>query len=237
MPRGNVVVVAGLPACRRVARLLYQQPGVVLPIHMQHLGEALVEEHVLAPQAVAGAQLLEMALALADAGKPRLDGLRRENLQRPVHASVAVVEVQATRLRLKVLHILLCDDSEPRSKKYSIRVHFDCPIVELEAAVIDDTGPDRYEDVQIQGRPELSTLFTLQVARNQLREEARDDVHAYVTIDRVLVAKEEARLVLELPLQQLQLRAGGHREGEAVEGPARRRHRQRDRLPYLRRLP
>eukprot|EP00406_Dinophysis_acuminata_P011380 CAMPEP_0179217006 /NCGR_PEP_ID=MMETSP0797-20121207/3686_1 /TAXON_ID=47934 /ORGANISM="Dinophysis acuminata, Strain DAEP01" /LENGTH=167 /DNA_ID=CAMNT_0020923211 /DNA_START=238 /DNA_END=738 /DNA_ORIENTATION=- len=90
---GDGGVPAGEPVRGRVAVVLLEQEVVEVALHVQHLEQALVYEHVLAPAAVPRARLHEVLLAPRHARPPRLHRLPGEDLERPVQAALAVVQV------------------------------------------------------------------------------------------------------------------------------------------------
>merc|ERR1719237_1228191 len=87
---GNTAL-AGVPTWRWVAMFLLEQPPIVVPLHTQHLAQALVHEHVLTPVAWPRAELCEVHLAALHASHPSLHRLSREDLQWPMQAHPAVV--------------------------------------------------------------------------------------------------------------------------------------------------
>merc|ERR1719382_1013926 len=124
----HVVAVAccgGGPWDWCIAMVLHQQLPLVFALHAKEL-QALVHPYILAPLAVALAQLVEMGLALVSGGLKSAHRVLREDLDRTVHAVFAIVEIDPVGR----LHVMCENGLQAVRKKHSIRIHFDGPLVD-----------------------------------------------------------------------------------------------------------
>mmetsp|Transcript_67725 Transcript_67725/g.218816 ORF Transcript_67725/g.218816 Transcript_67725/m.218816 type:complete len:391 (-) Transcript_67725:842-2014(-) len=205
---------AGGPICGGLAMVLEQQAEVVVPCNVEHLPQALVYEQVLAPEAISSALLLEVLHATRRARRPGRHGIAGEDLQRPMQAKLAIVQVGA----LLGLWMQRKDLEKPRGEKDGIGVDLHCPIMMLEASLLDDLGPDSDEDVQVQGGPKLASLSALEVTVDDGCVDPWRHLNHLVAVNCKLIAREETHLLLVLHGQQRLLITTWQHEGEAIEG-------------------
>mmetsp|Transcript_115547 Transcript_115547/g.323037 ORF Transcript_115547/g.323037 Transcript_115547/m.323037 type:complete len:247 (-) Transcript_115547:203-943(-) len=198
--------------------VLVELPVVVDAVHVELPLHALVDEHVLAPAAGAGTQLPEVLDTLAGAGRPCLHGVSREDLQRPMHPELAVVQVHAGL----PFSVVLDNVADPGRQEHGIRVDLHRPIVVQEAALFYDLGPDRQEDARVKRRAELASHAAMQGAVDDAGKDPGDELHPPVAEHPVLVTLEDAGLLLELHCDQALLVALRLDEREAVQGLAHR---------------
>merc|ERR1740121_3139458 len=92
------------------------------------------------------------------------------------------------------------------------------PVVVDKASIQDDLRPQSEEDASVKRRPEFAAHFTLQSAVNDPRPKVRGDLNAPVRKQSVLIAHEDASLVVELHFDQLQLIPLRLHQGETVQG-------------------
>eukprot|EP00428_Durinskia_dybowskii_P076247 CAMPEP_0170391680 /NCGR_PEP_ID=MMETSP0117_2-20130122/19797_1 /TAXON_ID=400756 /ORGANISM="Durinskia baltica, Strain CSIRO CS-38" /LENGTH=463 /DNA_ID=CAMNT_0010647785 /DNA_START=209 /DNA_END=1598 /DNA_ORIENTATION=- len=203
--------------------VLHQQAVVVVPPDSEHLPQALVDEEVLAPVAMAAALGPEVLAACAPAAAPRLNSFPGKNLDRPVQAVFAVVQVhprgvQVLRMPAEVI-------AEAIDDEHRVRVNLDGPVVRPEGAHKEDLGPHGDEDVEVQGRAKLPALFAAEVAVDGPGAHVLCDRHLLVAEHVRGLAGEKARPLLGLHRQELLLVAPRHHHGEAVQAARVRRRR------------
>mmetsp|Transcript_20300 Transcript_20300/g.60638 ORF Transcript_20300/g.60638 Transcript_20300/m.60638 type:complete len:568 (+) Transcript_20300:577-2280(+) len=206
-------VPALLPVIGRVAVVLHEKAVVVLSPHVQHLEQALVDEEVLAPHAVAVAELPEVISALLRAARPGDHGIAREDLEGAVEAILAVVQIHA----LLGLRVHGYDASQALGEEDRVGIDLHRPVVLQEGGVLHDFLPDREEDGQVESGAELPSLLALEVAVHDAGDQALGHLDRPVAVDRVGVAAEEADTRLVLEGQQALLVAARQHQGEAVE--------------------
>mmetsp|Transcript_88615 Transcript_88615/g.275306 ORF Transcript_88615/g.275306 Transcript_88615/m.275306 type:complete len:215 (+) Transcript_88615:220-864(+) len=203
--------------------VLDQQAPVVLTADVQDVPEALVDEHILAPLARPAADLVEVVRAPLPALGPGVHGVLGEDLDRPVEAVLAVVDVDAVRRLLRVLFQLL---PQQRREEDAVRVYLDRPGVKREAVVADDLLPNGHENGSVQCRHEFASQHALQVAVHDACGDPRAHLNDLVAVDGGFVALEDAHLSTELHLQEPQLVALRLHEGVAEERAGRVVHAQ-----------
>jgi len=131
---------------------LAQQRGLVLSLDMQVEVQASVDEHVLAPVSIC------VRRALADPDAPSQCKYRspREDLDRPVHASAAVTQVDPVRpLRVVPEH-----GNEARRKEDSVGINLDRPVVESEPPVAEDPPPNLEKGLRVQASLPVMAYLT-----------------------------------------------------------------------------
>mmetsp|Transcript_107378 Transcript_107378/g.313967 ORF Transcript_107378/g.313967 Transcript_107378/m.313967 type:complete len:238 (+) Transcript_107378:114-827(+) len=191
---GHRGIPAGLPVHGRAALVLEEEAVLVVPVHPEHL-EALVQEPVLAPHARPRAEPGEVQHAARRPPRPGPHRVARQDLQRPVHAQPAVVDVHPAR----PLHLTDHDPAEPRWEEHRVRVRLHRPVVNVVPPVSDDSRPDREEDVRVQGGLELSAPVALEVALHNHARDTRSQLDCFAAVHRVLVAAKDAHSSLILP--------------------------------------
>mmetsp|Transcript_54389 Transcript_54389/g.142151 ORF Transcript_54389/g.142151 Transcript_54389/m.142151 type:complete len:218 (+) Transcript_54389:61-714(+) len=216
--------------------ILQQQVEFIVSSDLEHFRQALVDEHVLAPEAISRAQPREVGHALLAPCLPSLDGGPREDLEGTVEAHPAVVQIHALRVRGCVVRE---EPPEPLREEHAIRVNFDDPVVASEAALLDDLVPNGKEYFRVQSRLELTAIGALQVTIDLARQKPFGDGHHLAAVYRVLLASEDARPLLILHLYEARLVARGLHQLVAIqrtrwESVRERRGRRQRRLRRLR---
>mmetsp|Transcript_38185 Transcript_38185/g.106383 ORF Transcript_38185/g.106383 Transcript_38185/m.106383 type:complete len:344 (-) Transcript_38185:716-1747(-) len=193
--------------------ILQQEAEVVVPSDAEHLPQALVDEQVLAPIAVSPALLLEVLDAARRARGPGRHGVPREDLQRTVHAKLAIVQVDARLL----FWVDRQDILEPVREKHGVRVDLHSPIMLLEAALADDLRPDSDENVQVECRSKLAALPALEVAVNDECDQASVHLDDPVAVHSSLVTPKQAHFLLVLHRQKFLLVAVRQHKRKAIK--------------------
>mmetsp|Transcript_82528 Transcript_82528/g.250280 ORF Transcript_82528/g.250280 Transcript_82528/m.250280 type:complete len:660 (+) Transcript_82528:99-2078(+) len=143
-----------------VAVGLAHEAGLQRPrLDLQDLPQALIQEHVLAPLAevlLLNAHLWRLAVPARRVVLAQdVDGVAAEDLDGPVHAVLAVVDVALLlHARQQLAQAVREEDA--------VRIGLHCPLVVLKAAVAHDLLPDCPEDVEVQSRLELAPDLALQ---------------------------------------------------------------------------
>mmetsp|Transcript_74236 Transcript_74236/g.188410 ORF Transcript_74236/g.188410 Transcript_74236/m.188410 type:complete len:368 (-) Transcript_74236:524-1627(-) len=155
--------------------------------------EAVAQEPVLLTVVGGRPELAERVPGLVD-----LEGVPREHLDGPVHADVAVVQVEAFLRVLAVEGRLIRQEQGPQPAGHKHRVWIDLhsPIRLQRILVGGDLQPKPQEDLRVAGRPRI------------LRIRARDHLGSEATVDHVRLCRGV-----------LQLRAESEAD-VAVDGPA-----------------
>mmetsp|Transcript_18337 Transcript_18337/g.52398 ORF Transcript_18337/g.52398 Transcript_18337/m.52398 type:complete len:590 (+) Transcript_18337:278-2047(+) len=200
--------------------VLHQQAVVVVPPDSEHLPQALVDEEVLAPEAIAAAQLPEVVVARLPALPPRGDRVAGEDLDGAMQAILAVVEVNP----LLRLHVHGHGAPQAGCEKDSIGIHLHAPVVDQVHLVGDKAIPQGHEDRQVEGRAELAALLALQIAVDRSGRQSVREGDRGVAVHGVALALEQAHLVSVLHNEELLLVALRDHEGEAEQGGARGAH-------------
>mmetsp|Transcript_7616 Transcript_7616/g.21091 ORF Transcript_7616/g.21091 Transcript_7616/m.21091 type:complete len:217 (-) Transcript_7616:393-1043(-) len=192
------LVFAGVPPVRRIAMVFQEQVVHIHFPHMEDLLETLVNEHVLPPEAGPGAQLVEVVEALLRSVAPSHHCVAREDLEWPMEAHLAVVQVHACIC----LAVDLQDALEAMRKEDGVWIDLHCPIIVTENAVADDFLPNPHEDVSVQCRPKLAPPLALEAAVNDGGLHTIRDLERDIAVDRIRIASKEVCARLVLPLQQ-----------------------------------
>mmetsp|Transcript_68177 Transcript_68177/g.188662 ORF Transcript_68177/g.188662 Transcript_68177/m.188662 type:complete len:303 (+) Transcript_68177:526-1434(+) len=214
MERDDSLDFARPPIRRRIAMVLCERGVVVVSPDPQDVPQALVNKHVLAPQAGPIAELVEVFRAAVHALGPGLHCIAREQLQWPVHAAPAVVDVHS----LWGLGVRFQGAAQPRGQEDGVRVDLCGPVTALEDAVADDLPPHCHEDGGIQGRPKLTAKAALEVTIDDMRHDARCHHDGHVAVHGMPIASEKAGALIVLHREQLLLIAVRQHEGKAKEG-------------------
>mmetsp|Transcript_45138 Transcript_45138/g.84241 ORF Transcript_45138/g.84241 Transcript_45138/m.84241 type:complete len:211 (-) Transcript_45138:633-1265(-) len=188
--------VSALRPVWRIAVGLADQVPIIDPLHIQNLHQALIDPHVLSPEARPRAKLLEVLDAVRATFAPSFYSILREYFDRSMQSELAVVEVD-TLVDVMVegyRYAETIDDAD----RIGICLHN--PLVKQVALVLEHLIPHLEEDVGIERRPELTTHFALEVAVHNCRfEVALHYLHLLATVDRPLITGEDVCLVFVLP--------------------------------------
>mmetsp|Transcript_57558 Transcript_57558/g.169076 ORF Transcript_57558/g.169076 Transcript_57558/m.169076 type:complete len:387 (+) Transcript_57558:1959-3119(+) len=211
----HLTEAAVLPLGGRGAVVLNEERVLVHALRPDHLHEALVHEHILAPVAVTGADVPEVLLALVDVVDPLLHSVCGEHLDGAVQAELAVVEVDAFRGLL----VLPDNRAQARGEEDGVWIDLHRPLVRQEPLVFVEPLPHLDEDIRVQRCPELSTQFALEVHVDNNGVHAGRHLHRTVAVELVLVTVEDPRAELVLRAEEAGLVVAGVRaeEREAVQ--------------------
>lgn len=160
MKSDSAVIATTSPSWKRRTMLLGEKLVSIFAAHSNHLPQALVNKHVLAPFAWPLAKCAEVCNALLCSRSPCNHSISGEHLQRSVQAEFAIIKINA------IGGILAVDQqtTKPDWKKNCIWIYLHCPSVETEAAVLVDSIPDCKEDVCVQSSSKLPTNRTFEIA-------------------------------------------------------------------------
>mmetsp|Transcript_57276 Transcript_57276/g.153008 ORF Transcript_57276/g.153008 Transcript_57276/m.153008 type:complete len:429 (-) Transcript_57276:95-1381(-) len=200
---------------RAIAVVLTDQAEVVHTFDRQNLLEALIHVHILAPMGVSEPELL---LALHVVLAVQIDCAPREDLDRAVQSVLAVVDVGP----IGTLDHLVQAPPQAVWEENGVWVDLDCPVVEPEAAAVDNLLPEGYENSCIEGRARITSNLALQVALDDLRVNPRAYLDLGIAEDSMLLAGKDAHTLGVLHLEERQLVALWLHQSHAVEraGPA-----------------
>mmetsp|Transcript_73843 Transcript_73843/g.228109 ORF Transcript_73843/g.228109 Transcript_73843/m.228109 type:complete len:368 (-) Transcript_73843:756-1859(-) len=211
----DALVAAGLPSLGRVAVSLKQHVVEVDALDVQDSLEALVQKHVLAPEAVPGAELPEVGHATVHAPMPAQHGAPRQHLEWPMHPQLAIVDVH--RLLSRGVLQRRQPPAKPVGEEDGVRVDLDRPVPLREDAVADDLSPDVHEDVVVQRRLELAAVLALEAVPSDYGLYSRGDLYGVAAVHgAVLATKDPGGHGVRLA-QQLALVAPGHHDSKAEE--------------------
>mmetsp|Transcript_5166 Transcript_5166/g.13639 ORF Transcript_5166/g.13639 Transcript_5166/m.13639 type:complete len:206 (-) Transcript_5166:439-1056(-) len=196
--------------------VLHQQLPLVFALHVQVL-QALVHPYILAPLAVALAHLLEVGCALISGSLEGANRVSREDLDGAVHAELAVVEVDPVGR----LHVMCENGSQAGWEEHSIRIHFNCPLVNSPPCPAEHRIPDLQEDVQVQCSAKLASCFAFQVHVDFDCGDFISQCDLLIAEYLRRVAREQARMLGYDVLQQFGLVARRVHQRKAVETPSR----------------
>eukprot|EP00429_Kryptoperidinium_foliaceum_P075079 CAMPEP_0176211026 /NCGR_PEP_ID=MMETSP0121_2-20121125/14443_1 /TAXON_ID=160619 /ORGANISM="Kryptoperidinium foliaceum, Strain CCMP 1326" /LENGTH=427 /DNA_ID=CAMNT_0017550069 /DNA_START=21 /DNA_END=1301 /DNA_ORIENTATION=- len=210
---GDVLALARLPMLVGAVGLADEVP-VVDALHFEHLIEALVDEHVLAPKARPGTEVVEVPLALLDPVVPSCNRPARQHLQRAMQAELAVVQVEA----VVVVGVEGDDDPQPLREEGRVGVGLHRPGIVAPPPLLHDLSPHRDENVRVQRGAELAAHVAVKIALHRGTHQSRAKAHGHVADNLILVAAEYAPALLELHLKQPALVAEGLHQGVAEEG-------------------
>mmetsp|Transcript_31242 Transcript_31242/g.92999 ORF Transcript_31242/g.92999 Transcript_31242/m.92999 type:complete len:236 (-) Transcript_31242:875-1582(-) len=202
---GSSRVLARIPSGWRIAMVLQEQPVLILAMSQEDPLQTQIDEHVLAPLALAGAELDEVLHAVVRATAEGLHGVAGEHLDRPVHAELAIIQIGSS----VALVVSLQQSAQPRRDEDGIRVGFHRPVVEKEPAVLDYLGPDCQEHVCVQHGAKLSTPLDEEVAEDGTGHDGGGHLEGRVAVGGVLVAAEDTGVVPVLQSEQGPLVAEG----------------------------
>jgi len=110
--------------------------------------------------------------------------------------------------------VVVKDTMESFGEKNSIRINFDCPIVEAKSSVTYDLVP--YIDEDLQTCP-IASKVTSEVRMDNANMEPRSYFDVHVTVDSVLLAGENACIVPVLQSYQVLLVTYWLDKGKAKE--------------------
>mmetsp|Transcript_35284 Transcript_35284/g.75173 ORF Transcript_35284/g.75173 Transcript_35284/m.75173 type:complete len:274 (+) Transcript_35284:901-1722(+) len=209
----NQGVLARIPALGRVTMGLAKLPIVVVAPDSEHLAQTLIYEHVLAPPARALAQLLEVGCARSLAPGPSHHSIPGEDLNRPMQAVLAVVEVHS----LRALRVLLQCSAEPPWKKDRVRIHLHSPVVIRVPAIVDDLVPHCQEDVGVQCCLKLASIVALEIAVDGGGHHPGCYRQLHVAVYCELLTSKNARMLFMLHLNESALVARRQHHGETEE--------------------
>mmetsp|Transcript_11684 Transcript_11684/g.35252 ORF Transcript_11684/g.35252 Transcript_11684/m.35252 type:complete len:243 (+) Transcript_11684:125-853(+) len=208
-------VAAGVPALGRVAVRLQQYVVDVYTPHMQDSLEALVQEHVLAPKAIPGAELPEVGHALVHPFVPDGHSVAGQNLERPVHPQLAIVDVHG--LLLGPPRQRDQSPSKAVGEEHRVGIDLDRPVPPGIDLVVNNLSPDVHEDVIVQGRLEFAAIVAFQALPGDDRRDARRHLRLLAAVYRgVLTAKNTGIHCMRIA-KQVSLVTPGHHDCKAEE--------------------
>mmetsp|Transcript_81870 Transcript_81870/g.171266 ORF Transcript_81870/g.171266 Transcript_81870/m.171266 type:complete len:513 (+) Transcript_81870:97-1635(+) len=209
-----VALAAPVPGIALAVALAHEVRVEGAGLDIQDLAEALINEHVLSPLAEV---LFGHALLWCGAVPASLvvlfqgvDSPAAENLDRAVHAVLAVVDVAG-------ILVLVQQGAQPVGEEDGVGVDLHNPIVLLVVGDVDDLLPHCDEDPRVEGGHGVTTIAALEGAVDDVGGHAICDVNGLVAEDGALVAAEDAGFVLVLPLQHAFLVASGNHQGVAIQ--------------------
>mmetsp|Transcript_43141 Transcript_43141/g.85448 ORF Transcript_43141/g.85448 Transcript_43141/m.85448 type:complete len:400 (-) Transcript_43141:136-1335(-) len=210
------VVLAPIPG-RTVAMVLTHDHGLQGPwLDLQNGFETLVKEHVLAPEAKmslfhAALRSFAIPASIVVVGE-NIDSLAAEDLQRPMHAVLAIVDVACLLAALQ-------QTAKSVREKHSVRVNLDNPSIRFVISIRDDLLPDGNEDPCVQRRSRVATKLAFQIAVDDRRCHAWCNVDLLVAVDAEGITSEDAGPPRPLPLEHTLLVALGLHQREAPKRP------------------
>mmetsp|Transcript_102402 Transcript_102402/g.219117 ORF Transcript_102402/g.219117 Transcript_102402/m.219117 type:complete len:319 (+) Transcript_102402:232-1188(+) len=169
------------------------------PLCPQYLCQALVEEHVLTPQAeVLLLHALLRGLAIIALSIVRFQEVHcrlAHDLDGSMHTVPAIVDVRGPLVRCQ-------DRTESLREEDAVRVCLYGPIVARIVSQVDERIPDCDEDPRVERRLGVAAIFALEVAVHESGRQA-PCLYRFVAKESGLLAPEDARLVIGLKLNQL----------------------------------
>mmetsp|Transcript_68105 Transcript_68105/g.131512 ORF Transcript_68105/g.131512 Transcript_68105/m.131512 type:complete len:285 (-) Transcript_68105:854-1708(-) len=196
--------------------ILHKQVWFKCPGKLQHLPQALVNEHVLTPFARPRTRFVKVHHTYLPAVAPSVNGVSGEDFQGPMQAKPAVVQVD-TLWHLLVMHQ---DGTEPSWEEDCIRVHLDSPIMQVGPVIGKDPLPNSKEHRGVEARSKLSSHFAVQVAVHNLCDNAIGDLDLLVAVHSILVTAKDTLSLLILKLQKSLFIAPRKHERETKQGLA-----------------
>mmetsp|Transcript_12556 Transcript_12556/g.29754 ORF Transcript_12556/g.29754 Transcript_12556/m.29754 type:complete len:401 (+) Transcript_12556:460-1662(+) len=147
---------------------------------------------------------------------------------------LAIVEVNTwATLAERAILMLLQDGPQAIREEDGVRVSLDDPVVEKVMTIRDHLPPECREDLQIQRALEFTPNLTLLAAKDLPGFQPGRKDHGLVAVDLILIAGEDAGMVLVLHDNETCLIGVGHHQRQAQQAarlgrlvPARQRHRE-----------